>query len=330
MSKEEQYSLDNIQSMNIFEHIRKRPAMYIGRIDTIGNLCIISGLFEYLEKECDWKNASFTYVSESLFQLILNDVLNEELSNEFITKSKFNPFSIKYLLQTIVSLSETCTIISGNTKLEYQKGDIISEEKIDSVSYTKFTFNFDTSILKHAVLPQHLLFNYFERYVMIYPKKEITVFHKEEKVKTFKAKGLLDWYTIKSFEHQPILKPFTFYIENENLHAEIVFSLHQGKKQYTTIVLPRADIISFNGTHAKGFEKGLKAALTEITGNKELFYSLNPIAIFKLDHDAICYHGPTRSKIGNEEFVSVFKEATKKTLLENETFKTNILAFYNT
>ena len=191
-------------------------------------------------------------------------------------------------------------------------------------------FRFDTSILRNATLPQHLLFNYFERYTMVYPNKQITVFEKEEKVRTFKAKGLLDWFTIKSFEHQPVLEPFTFHIQNEDLKAEIVFSLHQGKKEYTTIVLPEADIISNHGTHAKGFESGLNSVLKKIIPKDIQNIRLNPIAIFKLDYPNICYHGPTRQKIGNEKFISTFKEATKKALLESEDFKTKLLSFYNT
>jgi DNA gyrase/topoisomerase IV subunit B len=301
MSEENKYCKESIRPIgNLIEQIRKRPGMFVGRVDQLGNLFVISGLFEYIETEMNWTKVIFTYLESDSFQIVWNEALNFELTTENIAVAD-------YQLNVVFGLSETCTIRSNEKELYYEKGELISEKRILKVDELSITFKFDNTILRSKKLPEYLLFNYFKRYTFLCPKKEIHVFENGKNVAGFSSNGMQDYFAAKSFEDELLMKPFHFFIEDSTLDltAEIIFSLHREKKKLTTITLPRADIVSQNGTHAKGFLKGLKKAIREIFGDDYgpnfLDEYCNPIAIFKLSYSNISFHGPTRNKIGNEE-----------------------------
>lgn len=325
MSEENKYSKDSIQPIvNPIEHLRKRPGMYIGRVDEIGNLRIISYLFEFLASHTLWTVANFSYLKNDTFQIALDTILNFELIPENINSSR-------YEMHTLPALSETCMIQSNGKELMYEKGELISEKEVTKANELSITFKFDTTILHSKKLSKYLLFNFFRRYTFLHPKKEIHVFENEQNITNFSSNGLQDWFAIKSFESELLMKPFQFFIEDEtiDLKAEIVFSIHNGKETFSTITLPRADFIRQNGTHAEGFLKGLKKSIREIFREdyKSSFFNeyCNPIAIFKISYSNISFHGPTQNKVGNEELVGIFEKGTKNYLQENEEFRKVIL-----
>lgn len=331
MSEENKYSVESMVDINPLEHMRYRPAMYIGRVDVKGNLEIIKYFFEYIEESLSWNQVDFIYTSKEFFKITINGMLNFDLTTEFFQTLSYASESNKYSLLILIALSEKCIIESNGKEFCFKKGVFASESEIKKTNCTSITFKFDSSILKSKELPEYLLFNYFKRYVCIYPEKEISVYKNDVKVKGFSSNGLSDWFVAKSFEDDILIKPFHFFIEDLtlDLKAEIIFSLHRAKKKLTTITLPRADIISQNGTHAKGFLKGLKKSIREIFGEDYepdfLDQYCNPIAVFKLSYPVISFHGPTRNKVGSEELVGIFEKQTKSYLLENEEFRKAIL-----
>jgi DNA gyrase/topoisomerase IV subunit B len=328
MSEENKYCEASIQPIkNPIEHIRKRPSMYIGRVDQLGNLFIVSGLFEYIETEMNWTKAVFTYLENDSFQIVWNEALNFELTTE-------NIVAANYQLNVILGLSETCTIHSNEKELYYEKGELISENRILKVDELSITFKFDNTILHNKKLPEYLLFNFFKRYTFLYPEKEINVFENEENIANFSSNGLEDWFAMKSFESKLFMKPFQFFVEDKiiDLKAEIMFSIHDGKETFSTITLPRADFIRENGTHATGFLKGLNATINEILGETKRKFEFseyrNVIGVFKLSYPNLEFYGPTRNEVGSEELVEVFENATQEALLANGNFRQTIMELF--
>ncbi|MBC8754167.1 hypothetical protein H2O64_05755 [Kordia sp. YSTF-M3] len=328
MSEENKYSKDSIQPIvNPIEHVRKRPGMYIGRVDEIGNLRIISFLFEYLVSHSKWSKTNFVYLQNDTFQIALDSVLNFELTPENINSSG-------YEMYTLPALSETCMIQSNGKELMYEKGELISEKEVTKANELRITFKFDTAILRSKKLPEYLLLNFFKRYTFLYPEKQIHVFENEQIITSLLSNGLLDWFAVKSFESELLMKPFQFFIEGEtiDLKAEIVFSVHNGKETFSTITLPRADVIIDNGTHTKGFLNGFYKAIKEIRGEApceiEFTEYRNLIGVFKLSYPNIRFYGPTRNEVGSEELVEVFENATYEKLIANSSFRKTILDLF--
>ncbi|WP_420571017.1 hypothetical protein [Kordia sp.] len=198
-------------------------------------------------------------------------------------------------------MSERCVIQSEGRELIYEKGELISEQHRTKVDKLSILFKFDTTILRSKKLPKHLLFNLFKRYSFLYPEREIHVFENEKSIAYFSSNGMQDWFETQSFDAQLLMKPFEVFVEDTpvDLKAEIVFSIHDGNERFSTITLPRVDFVRDNGTHAKGFLKGLKLVVREIIGedNRNSIFSeyRNPIGVFKLSYPAIMFHGPTRN-----------------------------------
>jgi DNA gyrase/topoisomerase IV subunit B len=325
MSEENKYCKESIRPIeNLIEQIRKRPGMFVGRVDQLGNLFVISGLFEYIETEMNWTKVVFAYLESDSFQIVWNEALNFELTTENIAVAD-------YQLNVIFGLSETCTIRSNEKELYYEKGELISEKRILKVDELSITFKFDNTILRSKKLPGYLLFNFFKRYTFLYPKKEIHVFENGKNVAGFSSNGMQDYFAAKSFESELLIKPFHFFIKDEtlDLKAEIIFSIHNREENFTTIILPRANVIRDNGAHTKGFLKGLNAAINEVLGETIRKFEFNEyrnlIGIFKLSYPDIRFYGPTRNKVANEELVEIFEKETKNYLLENEEFRKAIL-----
>lgn len=334
MSEENKYTLEDIQPIkNIVEHIRMRPGMYIGRVDQLGNLVIISGLFELFEECIAWDQAKFSYYKDDSFSLQFNASMEVDVEKDLYSWFNFNPFSKFYLFQTIVALSDQCTIVTNGRKILCKQGNIVSSESVENSNNTILHFNFDTFILKSSKLPKYLLLNYFKRYVMLYPKKQIDVYEEDIKLVNFKSEGIQEWFATKAFESRLLMKPFQFFVEDEaiDLKAEIIFSMHDEKETFSTITLPRADFVKQNGTHARGFLKGLHRAVKEILGETDApaFTDYgNLIGVFKLSYPTISFYGPTRNEVGSEELVEIFEKATHEHLLTNNDFRNTILELF--
>ena len=83
MSEKNKYTLEDIQPIkNIVEHIRMRPGMYVGRVDQLGNLFIISSLFEIFEECMLWNHAEFVYHSDDSFTLKFNASLEFDVMKD--------------------------------------------------------------------------------------------------------------------------------------------------------------------------------------------------------------------------------------------------------
>ncbi|WP_298509614.1 hypothetical protein [uncultured Kordia sp.] len=328
MSEEKKYCEESIRPIQEpIEHVRRRPAMFIGRVDEIGNLRIISFLFECLKPHSDWFSASFTYLKNDTFQLVFDSVLNFELTPK-------NVNSVGYEMYILPALSETCSIQSNGKKLVYEQGILIAADEVEKTVELSITFRFDTAILRSQKLPEYLLLNFFKRYSFLYPEKEIHVFEDEKSIASFSSNGMQDWFDTQSFDAALLMKPFQISIEDTalDLKAEIMFSIHNGKEKFSTITLPRTDFVRENGSHATGFKKGLKNAVREILGETTHTFELteyrNLIGVFKLSYPDIRFHGPTRDEVGCEELVGIFEKGTQETLLADSSFRNTILELF--
>jgi DNA gyrase/topoisomerase IV subunit B len=335
MSEEKKYTIESIADLNPMEHMRYRPAMYIGRVDERGNLEIIKALFEFLDAYLTWNTVRFQYLTEDSFEILFDTALDFELSDAFFSDQQHSLSPDNYLFLLLVGLSSTCKIHSNGKELCYEKSKLTSQRIIENRDELRITFSFDTSILRSPRLPAYLLFNFFKRYSFLYPKKEIQVFQNATLVETFCSNGIQDWFAVQSFETELLLPPVQFSIEDAStaLQAEIMFSIHRQKEKFSTITIPRVDFITQNGTHATGFKNGLENAIAKIVGDKlqkSIFSEYrNPIGVFKLSYPNILFHGPTREKIGSKELTAIFQQKTEEILLANNVFKKAVLAFYS-
>ncbi|MEM6684676.1 MAG: hypothetical protein AAF617_02680 [Bacteroidota bacterium] len=328
MSIEKKYSIRDIEPVkNPVEHIRKRPGMYIGRVDERGNLQIIQYLFEFITNHTHWTKAIFRYLENDSFQIEINNSLNLELLTENTNSTNFELFILP-------ALSEKYNVRSNGKELLFENGQLIAESEVPKSDELLIAFTFDTTILRSKKLSKYLLLNFFKRYSFLYPEKEIIVYENEKIAANFVSKGMKDWFETHSFDAALLMEPFKLSVEDTSLDlkAEIQFSITDGKEKFSTITLPRADFVILNGTHTEGFLKGLQSAIRKIIGEDfrgAIFHEFrNPIGVFKLSYPEIVFHGPTRNKVGSKELTTIFEKQVKQQLLSNSLFKEAIVKLY--
>lgn len=156
-----------IEKLNVLEHIRKRPAMYIGSIDHYGYSELISYLIEDFI-EADIYEISFLLQSNN--QLIIEGCTDNSLllfidALENLDHNRDGKFCLS--LVTIVALSEYVSIkINDRDALRCKKGncEILKEVKDHTFNRIKIEFVPDTEIFKDLFLNYESLNNLLRRF----------------------------------------------------------------------------------------------------------------------------------------------------------------------
>jgi len=158
MSDKSKYTAENIQSLEFSEHIRKKPGMYIGSIDSKGFMSIVNGIIcETFENDKMMNDISFEIVTEREAKITLKSQ-NEEIINKWqIKKSNYlntNKWSLHYMdLTALNALSSHFKVTLKNNKQivhqEFYKQGIATnsdvKEKV-TANLVEFEFKLDEQI----------------------------------------------------------------------------------------------------------------------------------------------------------------------------------------
>jgi hypothetical protein len=75
------YSEENIPALTHIEAIRKRPAMYIGSLKSIGVLQIMKFIYDFANQKLEWKHSSFS-IEKDVFEITFDQPFEFEKRNE--------------------------------------------------------------------------------------------------------------------------------------------------------------------------------------------------------------------------------------------------------
>lgn len=292
----EEYGAEDIQVLKGLEHVRKRPAMYIGDISTRGLHHLVyevidNAIDEALAGYCDKitmtlnKNGSVTVTDNG--RGIPTDIHPTEkisalevVMTQLNAGGKFNRDSYKVSgglhgvgVSVVNALSEFLEAeVVRDGKVYYQKYKRgIPEAKVKTIgnakkSGTKVTFYPDKEIFKNILFKYETLEERLRE--LAYLNKDLTILIKDERDKQkqeefhFKG-GLIDFVKYLDESEKSISgKPIFISGDRENVQVEIAF---QYNESYNDNIFTFVNNINTHegGTHLEGF----KAALTRTLNN---------------------------------------------------------------
>ncbi|MBK6506388.1 MAG: DNA topoisomerase (ATP-hydrolyzing) subunit B [Ignavibacteria bacterium] len=296
-SKDPKYGAEDIQVLKGLEHVRKRPAMYIGDISNRGLHHLVyevidNAIDEALAGYCDKitltinKNGSVT-VTDNGRGIPTEVHPTEKISalevvmTQLNAGGKFNRDSYKVSgglhgvgVSVVNALSEWLEVeVSREGKLFYQKykrGE--PEGKVKEIGTskktgTKVTFFPDSEIFKNTVFKFETLEERLRE--LAYLNKDLAIFVKDERGDEVKQEefhfkgGLVDFVKYLDESEKSISgKPVFVSGERENVQVEVAF---QYNESYNESIYTFVNNINTHegGTHLEGF----KAALTRTLNN---------------------------------------------------------------
>jgi len=292
----EEYGAEDIQVLKGLEHVRKRPAMYIGDISTRGLHHLVyevidNAIDEALAGYCDKitltlnKNGSVTVTDNG--RGIPTDIHPTEkisalevVMTQLNAGGKFNRDSYKVSgglhgvgVSVVNALSEYLEVeVVRDGKIFYQKYKRgTPEAKVKTIGSakktgTKVTFYPDNEIFKNINFKYETLEERLRE--LAYLNKDLSIIIKDERDKPkqeefhFKG-GLIDFVKYLDESEKSISgKPIYISGERENVQVEIAFQYNESYNDNIFTFVNNINTIE-GGTHLEGF----KAALTRTLNN---------------------------------------------------------------
>lgn len=302
----EEYGAEDIQVLKGLEHVRIRPAMYIGDISTRGLHHLVyevidNAIDEALAGYCDKitmtlnKNGSVTVTDNG--RGIPTDIHPTEkisalevVMTQLNAGGKFNRDSYKVSgglhgvgVSVVNALSEYLEVeVVRDGKVYYQKYKRgVPDAKVKTIgnakkSGTKVTFYPDKEIFKNIAFKYETLEERLRE--LAYLNKDLTIFIKDERDKLkeeefhFKG-GLIDFVKYLDESEKSISgKPIFISGERENVQVEIAF---QYNESYNDNIYTFVNNINTHegGTHLEGFKTALTRTLNNYAIKNNLFKS---------------------------------------------------------
>jgi len=215
------YSIDSIKEFNQLEHIRLRPAMYLGRVNIKGFIELLKGLFSNVLSDLKSDYITFEIIESNSAILKANNVLLPVIDNWSKwnpNSNRTNPFILEFQVLNALCTSFEIKLLNKTHKTifrqEYKNGEFIKGDKNKNeiqCSQLEIEFTLDKEIwgedfewnenfLNHqirefAYLYSEVKFNFL--YQVNNENCNITYFYKnglKDRIEIEKLNGLMETY----------------------------------------------------------------------------------------------------------------------------------------
>lgn len=284
-------------SMSLAEHIRLRPAMYIGSTSFFGHIHLLVGVVgECLVREPTkvriegGTDGSFVVCSDATF-------VEEDLV--------FSTGNVG--LATVVALSQTCSLrfrmAETIAERRYTKGEPqeVQEENLPAPQplevgiNARIEFKADREILEASALSIQNLHSYFRRLSFLHAGTKFQVAAGAETVEYHSERGLADLFDTIIAPYQIHHQPVHISGEQDGLKLELIWAFHSWENDVVISFANKGRVVK-GGTH----EQGLRLALDHFRSAHECSNGI--IALLAIEHAEMVYEGCIKEKIGNAAF----------------------------
>ena len=325
--KKKKYSLESLPQIGPIDHIRIRPSMYIGQVNSKGLINVLKDFFTHSSVELKVNTITLLLNKDKSVELTVDDIINPVYDSwTKFNKSKYNPFPLGLILLNGLSSEFSIELFDsdGSVLLEqvYQKGKLVSGIKLDQpincqTFKVKFTldkdiwgkdFEINNTFLNHEIaefsyLHQNVKYK-FNHFIDDDLSSSIYFFKKglKDRLDIEKFKGLGNSY-FDSHIHDKI----------DNIEIEIAFAF----REYTVDEPFLKSFVndyytSENGSHVDGLLKGLtygvmkyfqKHKLTQAYKISEKGIKEHLIAIMNIRMETPVFSGCVKNKLANPEII---------------------------
>lgn len=324
--KSKNNSIENAQQLKWYEHIRKRPGMYIGQVNEKGFTELLKGIFSSAIHNTESNKFSIELKENSSAKFSLNNVQKEIANNwEYYTRNPTNPFIMDLFALNALSKEFLIRFWDSENNIIgeqcFEKGKLLTGEKIESINCSKLEVEFllDQSIWGvNFAWNKTYLTHQIREFAYLYKRTKFEILYKQEdedcKIVYHFKKGLKDRIDIeilnglgKSYFATEIDEKI------EGFHIEAAFAFREYSVDPPYLKSYVNDFFTFeNGTHVDGFLKGLtygvmkyfqKHELTETYKISEKGIKENLVAAVNIKLDAPVFSGCVKNKLANPEII---------------------------
>lgn len=340
MSDKEKYSADNIRSLKWDEAIRKRPGMYIRRVDSKGFIDMLKGILSsILFYDTNADEFTIELLENKSAKIKFNNIQNDLIDNW--SKWNPNPNNLFHLeLQTLNALSENFKISffdsEENKIIEqvYAKGKLTEGNSIEKITCKSIEIDFDLDeeiwgegFKWNVQFLTHELREFAYLYKSVKFKIKYKVDEEECKIVYHFKNGLKDRIDIE--EMNGIGGSYFETVIDEKIgdfHIEVAFAFREYTVDQPFLKSYVNDFYtSENGSHVDGFLKGLtygvmkyfqKYELTESFKISEKGMRENLIAALNIKMEEPLFSGCVKNKLANSEIIEPIAEYVAELLFK--------------
>jgi len=336
------YSIDSIKEFNQLEHIRLRPAMYLGRVNIKGFIELLKGLFSNVLSDLKSDYITFEIIESNSAILKANNVLLPVIDNWSKwnpNSNRTNPFILEFQVLNALCTSFEIKLLNKTHKTifrqEYKNGEFIKGDKNKNeiqCSQLEIEFTLDKEIwgedfewnenfLNHqirefAYLYSEVKFNFL--YQVNNENCNITYFYKnglKDRIEIEKLNGLMETYIDIQIKDK---------IENFHIETSLAF-----RGSYIDQPFLKSFVNDYytheNGSHVDGIINGLTKGIKKyilkhnLKGNFKISKKRTKkrlIAAINIKMDGPQFSGSVKNKLANKEIIKPIESYVTNLFIE--------------
>jgi len=336
------YSIDSIKEFNQLEHIRLRPAMYLGRVNIKGFIELLKGLFSNVLSDLKSDYITFEIIESNSAILKANNVLLPVIDNWSKwnpNSNRTNPFILEFQVLNALCTSFEIKLLNKTHKAifrqEYKNGEFIKGDKNKNeiqCSQLEIEFTLDKEIwgedfewnenfLNHqirefAYLYSEVKFNFL--YQVNNENCNITYFYKnglKDRIEIEKLNGLMETYIDIQIKDK---------IENFHIETSLAF-----RGSYIDQPFLKSFVNDYytheNGSHVDGIINGLTKGIKKyilkhnLKGNFKISKKRTKkrlIAAINIKMDGPQFSGSVKNKLANKEIIKPIESYVTNLFIE--------------
>jgi len=321
MTKQTQYTEENIRSLDWKEHIRMRPGMYIGKLGDGSSPD--DGIYILLKEVLDNCIDEFVMGAGKTIEIVIKDSIVSvrdygrgiplgkvvDVVSKMNTGGKYDSRAFKKSVglngvgtKAVNALSSMFKVVSvrdnQTTNAVFEFGNLIQEEPVTSSSKrrgTKVLFEPDTSIFKNYKYRLEYVERMLKNYVYLNPGLTIDL----NGVKFFSENGLKDLLEDQT-NASDLLYPI-IHLKGEDIEVAITHSRSQYSEEYHSFV--NGQNTTHGGTHQAAFREALVKTIREHFGKNFDASDIRKSVISAISIKVMepVFESQTKTKLGSTE-----------------------------
>jgi DNA gyrase/topoisomerase IV subunit B len=305
------------QELSGLEHIRLRPAMYVGNTGFWG---FVNYVVSAYRATIHWGATTIDFaVDDGQFVLSSDARLPADLD-------AFNPLEgfsksddvrqVHACLDALLinALSKELVVTDGRRTYAYRRGVRIEYSRQDGAA-TGLTLRFapDDEIFSVTSVSPAIMQSYLHRMSFLFPHIRFSLETGAGRLEYSSPGGMADLFRSIAAPYQLLHEPIRLTGNDDDFEMDLVFALHSWSEEVTW-TFANAGRAADGGTHDEGLRAALRAFSRQATGKKAKQSGPGFLAVMSFRYPQVRYEGCIKGKIGSPELKAKTRDLIEKLL----------------
>jgi DNA gyrase/topoisomerase IV subunit B len=299
------------------EHVRLRPAMYVGNTGFWGFINYVVCAYRVL---IHWGATTIHFArADGKFVVSSNAKFPAEPDD-------FNPFEetsksddrrhVHACFDALVinALSSEFIVTDGRSTYAYRRGVRIEQSRQDGAA-TGLTLRFapDDEIFTVTGVAPAIMQSYLHRMSFLFPRIRFSLETSDGRIEYSSPGGMADLFRSIAAPYQLLHEPIRLTGTDDDFEMDLVFALHSWSEEMTW-TFANAGRAADGGTHDEGLRAALQTFSRQATGKKANQSGPGFLAVMSFRYPKVRYEGCIKGKIANEELEGKTRDLIGKLL----------------